>query len=192
MECRPQEEQVVHAAWTRWLVPPNALASAAPIVGGHAGAERGVKAAPTASRGPPALRTADRASDVAEREQPGPRLHAPYLHGVPIILKDNLDTHDLPTSGGSLALANHRTADDAFVVRRVRDAGAVVLGKSNMHGLAAGITTISSLGGRTCNPYDPRRTPGGSSGGTGAAVAASFLDLLVRARCAETPCPAGR
>jgi len=62
----------------------------------------------------------------------------------------------------------------AFIVRRLRDAGAIVIGKSNMHELAAGITTISSLGGQTLNPYDPRRCPGGSSGGTGAAIAASF------------------
>src|SRR5215217_6142077 len=96
------------------------------------------------------------------------------LHGIPIILKDNFDTADLPTSGGSLALANHQTQGDAFVVRKLRDAGAIILGKSNMHELAAGITTISSLGGQTRNPYDPRRCPGGSSGGTGAAVAASF------------------
>ena len=96
------------------------------------------------------------------------------LHGIPIILKDNFDTSDMPTSGGSLALANHQTPDDAFVVKRLREAGAIILGKSNMHELAAGITTISSLGGQTRNPYDPRRCPGGSSGGTGAAIAASF------------------
>ena len=96
------------------------------------------------------------------------------LHGIPIILKDNFDTADLPTSGGSLALANHRPPSDAFVVARLREAGAVIIGKSNMHELAAGITTISSLGGQTRNPYDPRRCPGGSSGGTGAAIAASF------------------
>lgn len=96
------------------------------------------------------------------------------LHGIPIILKDNFDTADMPTSGGALALANHRPKEDAFVVRRLRDAGAVILGKSAMHELAAGITTISSLTGQTRNPYDPRRCPGGSSGGTGAAIAASF------------------
>jgi Asp-tRNA(Asn)/Glu-tRNA(Gln) amidotransferase A subunit family amidase len=96
------------------------------------------------------------------------------MHGIPIILKDNFDTADLPTSGGSLALATHQTRDDAFVVRKLRDAGAIILGKANMHELAAGITTISSLGGQTRNPYDPRRCPGGSSGGTGAAIAASF------------------
>ena len=96
------------------------------------------------------------------------------LHGIPIILKDNFDTADLPTSGGALALATHQTKDDAFVVVKLREAGAVIIGKANMHELAAGITTISSLGGQTRNPYDPRRCPGGSSGGTGAAIAASF------------------
>ena len=96
------------------------------------------------------------------------------LHGVPIILKDNYDTGDMPTSAGSLALATSQPARDGFVVRRLRDAGAIVLAKSNMHELAAGITNISSLGGQTRNPYDPARCPGGSSGGTGAAIAASF------------------
>ncbi|HEX3701908.1 MAG TPA: amidase family protein, partial [Vicinamibacterales bacterium] len=61
-----------------------------------------------------------------------------------------------------------------FMVRRLREAGAVIVGKTNMHELAAGITSVSSLGGQTLNPYDPSRNPGGSSGGTGAAVAASF------------------
>lgn len=96
------------------------------------------------------------------------------LHGIPIILKDNFDTHDLPTSAGSLALAGLQPPDDGFVVRRLREAGAVILGKANMHELAAGITSVSSLGGQTRNPYDPQRCPGGSSGGTGAAIAASF------------------
>jgi len=96
------------------------------------------------------------------------------LHGIPILLKDNFDTHDLPTSAGSLALAGLQPPDDGFVVKRLREAGAVILGKTNMHELAAGITSVSSLGGQTRNPYDPMRCPGGSSGGTGAAVAASF------------------
>ena len=65
-------------------------------------------------------------------------------------------------------------AADAFQVQRLRDAGAVILGKTTMHELAAGITTISSLTGQTRNPYDLARVPGGSSGGTGAAVGASF------------------
>jgi len=87
------------------------------------------------------------------------------------------DTADLPTSGGSIALAGMIPPDDAFQVRKLREAGAVIIGKSNMHELAAGITTISSLGGQTRNPYDPSRNPGGSSGGTGAAVAASFAAI---------------
>ena len=107
----------------------------------------------------------------AERRQG--RVRGP-LHGIPIIVKDNFDTADMPTSGGALALANHRPSEDAFVVRKLREAGAVIIGKSTMHELAAGITTISSLTGQTRNPYDIRRCPGGSSGGTGAAIAASF------------------
>lgn len=96
------------------------------------------------------------------------------LHGVPIVLKDNFDTADMPTTGGLLAFASLRPKEDAFVVRRLREAGVVILGKTNLHELAHGITTISSMGGQTRNPYDPQRNPGGSSGGTGAAVAASF------------------
>ena len=99
------------------------------------------------------------------------------LHGIPIILKDNYDTADLPTSAGSIALAGMIPPDDAFQVRKLREAGAIILGKSNMHELAAGITTISSVGGQTRNPYDPSRNPGGSSGGTGAAIAASFAAI---------------
>lgn len=99
------------------------------------------------------------------------------LHGVPIVLKDNYDLAGMPTTGASLALAGLRPTDDAFQVARLLDAGAVVLGKTNLHELAAGITTVSSLGGQTRNPYDPSRNPGGSSGGTGAAVAASFASV---------------
>ena len=96
------------------------------------------------------------------------------LHGIPVVVKDNYDTADMPTTAGSLALATSVPPDDATQVRRLREAGAVILGKTNMHELARGITTVASLGGQTRNPYDPGRNPGGSSGGTGAAVAASF------------------
>jgi Asp-tRNA(Asn)/Glu-tRNA(Gln) amidotransferase A subunit family amidase len=96
------------------------------------------------------------------------------LHGIPIVLKDNYDTFDMPTSAASLSLAASVPPDDGYLVRRLREAGAIVLGKTNMHEFAFGITTISSLGGQTLNPYDTRRNPGGSSGGTGAAVAANF------------------
>jgi amidase len=96
------------------------------------------------------------------------------LHGIPVLVKDNFDMVGLPTTAGSLALANLRPTEDAFQVARLRAAGAVILGKTNLHELASGITTVSSLGGQTRNPYDPTRNPGGSSGGTGAAIAANF------------------
>ena len=96
------------------------------------------------------------------------------LHGIPVVVKDNYDTADMPTTASSIALATSVPPDDATQVRRLREAGAIVLGKTNMHELARGITTVASFGGQTRNPYDPERNPGGSSGGTGAAVAASF------------------
>ncbi|MFN8058090.1 MAG: amidase family protein [Vicinamibacterales bacterium] len=106
-----------------------------------------------------------------ERRDKGPR--GP-LHGIPIVIKDNYETVDMPTTGGSMALAGFSTGRDAFLVKKLRDAGVVILGKTNLHELAAGIITISSLGGQTKNPYDLARTPGGSSGGTAAAVAANL------------------
>ena len=106
-----------------------------------------------------------------ERAAKGPR---GALHGIPVLVKDNFDTKDMPTSGGTLALASHRPAKDAEQVARLRAAGAIILGKTTLQELAAGIITISSLSNQTRNPYDPLRNPGGSSGGTGAAVAASF------------------
>jgi Asp-tRNA(Asn)/Glu-tRNA(Gln) amidotransferase A subunit family amidase len=96
------------------------------------------------------------------------------LHGIPIVLKDNYDTRDMPTTASTVALSGFVPRDDAFQVRKLREAGAVFLGKSNLHELARGITTVSSLGGQTLNPYDPARNPGGSSGGTAAAVAANL------------------
>ena len=89
-------------------------------------------------------------------------------------MKDNHDTADMPTTGGSLTLATSVPPRDAFVVRKLREAGAIILAKANLTELARGGTTVSSLGGQTKNPYDLTRTPGGSSGGTGAAIAASF------------------
>ena len=97
------------------------------------------------------------------------------LHGVPLIVKDNYDTHDLQTSAGSLALKGSLPRDDAFMVRRLREAGAVVLGKSNMAEWAfSPHLTESSIAGTTRNPYDLSRVPAGSSGGTAAAVAANL------------------
>jgi len=117
-----------------------------------------------------------RALDEAEaldRERASGRVRGP-LHGVPIVVKDNYDTADMPTTAGSLAMKGSLPGRDGFQVRKLRAAGAVIVGKTNLHEFARGITTISSLGGQTRNPYDPSRNPGGSSGGTGAAVAASF------------------
>ena len=96
------------------------------------------------------------------------------LHCVPVVLKDNYDTADLPTTGGSRTLAGSRPTRDAFTVKKLRDAGALILAKANLQELAMGGNTVSSLGGQTRNPYDLTRTPGGSSGGTGAAIAAGF------------------
>jgi Asp-tRNA(Asn)/Glu-tRNA(Gln) amidotransferase A subunit family amidase len=96
------------------------------------------------------------------------------LHCVPVILKDNFHTADMPTTSGSITFAAMRTPNDGFAVKKLREAGAIVIAKANLHELARAGTTISSLGGQTRNPYDLTRTPGGSSGGTGAAIAADF------------------
>jgi Asp-tRNA(Asn)/Glu-tRNA(Gln) amidotransferase A subunit family amidase len=96
------------------------------------------------------------------------------LFCIPVILKDNYDTSELPTTGGNLALANSQPTEDAPSVAALKAAGAIILGKANLHELALEGLSVSSLGGQTINPYDSTRTPGGSSGGTGAAVASSF------------------
>lgn len=98
------------------------------------------------------------------------------LHGVPFIVKDNYDTHDMPTTGGSATLDGSIPADDAFQVRRIREAGAIVLAKSNLAEFAftAMETVGSMLPGWTFNPYQLNRVTAGSSGGTAAAVAANL------------------
>jgi Asp-tRNA(Asn)/Glu-tRNA(Gln) amidotransferase A subunit family amidase len=93
---------------------------------------------------------------------------------VPIVLKDNFDTADMPTTAGALTLRGAQPEKDAFAVKRLREAGALILGKTNLQEFASGGISVSSLGGQVKNPYDLTRTPGGSSGGTGAAVAANF------------------
>jgi len=96
------------------------------------------------------------------------------LHCVPVILKDNFDTFDMPTTAGALALEGFFTGEDAFQVSGLREAGALILAKANLSEFAFAFTSTSSLGGTTVNPYDPIRNAGGSSGGTGAAIAANF------------------
>jgi Asp-tRNA(Asn)/Glu-tRNA(Gln) amidotransferase A subunit family amidase len=112
-------------------------------------------------------------AEALDAERQSGRVRGP-LHGIPVLVKDNYETVEMPTSAGSIALAGFHPARDATLVKKLKDAGAVVLGKTNMHELAAGIVTVGSRFGQTRNPYDLDRNPGGSSGGTGAAVAANF------------------
>jgi mandelamide amidase len=99
------------------------------------------------------------------------------LAGLPIIVKDNINTADLPTSGGTPALQHARPGRNAPSLQKLLDAGAIVIGKANMHELAFGITStnLSSFAGAVKNPYDRTRIPGGSSGGTAAAIAARIV-----------------
>ncbi len=116
------------------------------------------------------------------------------LHGIPVILKDNIDTFDLPTTGGSQLLEGSIPPDDAFITKKLREAGAIIIAKANLSewagsgGSAAGAPPdivkagfipggFSSAGGQTRNPHDLERSPSGSSGGTGASIAAGFAQL---------------
>lgn len=121
---------------------------------------------------PRALERADELDVKLENEE----LIGP-LHGIPMILKDNQDTGDMPTTGAAVTLEDSRPPDDAFVVEQMREAGAIVIAKANLHEIAGGGTTASSLGGQTRNPYALGRTPGGSSGGTSAALAVSMAPI---------------
>src|SRR5262249_27644512 len=114
------------------------------------------------------LRAAARAAD--RRRQRGERLGP--LHGVPLALKDNIDTADFPTTGGTPALAAHRPKRNAPIVQRLLDAGAIVLGKTNLQELAYGPTNNNPASGRARTPSDPARLRGGARGGSAAAVAA--------------------
>jgi amidase len=116
------------------------------------------------------------------------------LHGIPIVLKDNYDTFDLPTTAGSQLLEGSIPPDDAFVVKKLREAGAIILAKVNLSEFAGSGGSVSgapeeiaklgrvpngssSAGGQTKNPHDLLRGPAGSSGGTGASIAAVFAQF---------------
>ncbi len=123
---------------------------------------------------PDALKTAD---DLDRRfRQSGP---VGPMHCVPVLVKDNYETIDMPTTAGSLSLKGMMTGADAFVVKRLRDAGAVMIAKSNMAEFAfSPIETVNSiLPGYTRNPYDTSRVTAGSSGGSAAGVAANFAAI---------------
>jgi amidase len=138
-----------------------------------------------------------KAVDEAKRldaERKAGKIRGP-LHGIPIVLKDNFDTFDMPTTAGSTLLKGSIPPDDAFVVKRLRDAGAIIVAKLNLSEFAAGGGSVggakdpavikagtvpngySSMGGQTRNPHALEYGPSGSSGGTGAAIAAVFAQF---------------
>lgn len=105
------------------------------------------------------------------------------LHGIPMVVKDCLETADMPTSFGSEAFADYRAAADATVIAKLRAAGAVILAKTTLPDWATSWFAYSSRSGETRNPYDLARDPGGSSGGTGAAVAAAYATAGLGTDC---------
>lgn len=122
-------------------------------------------------------------ADALDAERKAGKLRG-QMHGIPVLLKDNIDATPMVNSAGSLALAEHRPERDAFLVQRLRDAGAVILGKTNLSEWANFRSTRStsgwsSRGGQTRNPYVLDRNPCGSSAGTGTAIAASLAAVGV-------------
>jgi aspartyl-tRNA(Asn)/glutamyl-tRNA(Gln) amidotransferase subunit A len=118
----------------------------------------------------------DEASAVESRLEHG---DAAPLCGVPIVVKDNIATLDSPTTCGSRILENYRSPFEATVVSRLRAAGAIVIAKTNLDEFAMGSSTEFSAFGRTKHPFDPRLVPGGSSGGSAAAVAAGITPVAL-------------
>ena len=109
-----------------------------------------------------------------DRERKQGKVRGP-LHGIPIIVKDNIDVKGIPTSAGSLALYHSVPDKDSFIIKKLRAAGAVILGKANLSEFASSaVDSESLLGGEVRNPYDTSRAPGGSSGGTAVAVTCNF------------------
>ncbi len=130
-----------------------------------------------------------------EWQESGPR--GP-MHGIPVVLKANIGTADqMQTTAGSLALANHRPATDAFLVSRLRDAGAIILGKANLSEWAnyrssRSSSGWSSIGGQTKNPYDTARNPCGSSSGSAVSVAANLTVVAIGTETdGSVVCPSG-
>ena len=122
-------------------------------------------------------------AEALDAERQAGKVRGP-LHGIPVLIKDNIDSVGMVNSAGSLALADNRPTQDAFLVKRLREAGAVILGKTNLSEWANFRSTRStsgwsSRGGQTKNPYVLDRNPCGSSSGTGTAIAASLAAIGV-------------
>ncbi len=117
-------------------------------------------------------------AEVLDRLLQKKRFKGP-LHGLPIAIKDTIDTKGIRTTGGSKILSTWIPSTDAYVVKRLKKAGAIILGKTNTHEFAFGITTNNPHYGPTRNPYDLSRIPGGSSGGSGAATAAGLCAAAI-------------
>jgi len=127
-----------------------------------------------------AARAAAAAQDALS---PAERARLP-LAGQPVLLKDNIESRELPTTAGSLALAENRTGRDAPLVAQLRAAGAIVLGKTNLSEWAnfrsyQSVSGWSAVGGQTVNAVDPRRSPCGSSSGSAVAVALGYVDIAI-------------
>jgi Asp-tRNA(Asn)/Glu-tRNA(Gln) amidotransferase A subunit family amidase len=133
----------------------------------------------------PPSRTPPRSSNDARPARPSTRSSRAAgkplgaLHGLPVPIKDSVNTKDLPTTGGTPALRSFQPKEDAPIVRVLADAGAILLGKTNLHELSFGWTSNNQAFGPVRNPYDPTRIPGGSTGGTAVAVAARMAPLRV-------------
>src|SRR3989441_7743511 len=120
-----------------------------------------------------ALEEADRLDAVFKRSgMAGP------LRGIPVLVKDEIDTAGMPTTLGTVVFKDYRPVRDAFVIERLRKAGAIILGKTTLSEYAAG-DTFGSMFGASRNPYDLERTVGGSSGGSGCATTANFSTVAI-------------
>jgi indoleacetamide hydrolase len=125
-----------------------------------------------------------RAQDVLQAARAADQLRARggrlgLLHGLPIAVKDSVDTRSLPTSNGTRSLKGFTPKSDAPILRPLLAQGAIIMGKTNLHELSCAWTSNNGTFGAVLNPYDRTRTPGGSSGGSGAAVAARIAPLAI-------------